>query len=264
MPEAPDAGARRNILLFYAGTLLLAIAGGLLMPTSQPGGSLLFILSPLLMVLVARSVLGDGWQDAGLRLEFSTSWRWYLFALLFFPIVFLAVVSFNVAVGWTRLSLPLPELIAPLLGGFAVQLVPRMLFALSEEWAWRGYLEPRLALLGAPDLPRHVAVGVLWGVWHFPFILTTDYTTAPLILFLLLFMIGVILMALIYGRMRSSSRSVWPAVLMHGVGNALAFALLGPKLIGYQDELLGGIQTASLGMLAALAVAALLVWRRRG
>ena len=263
MQEPPDPKVRRNIIIFYVGTLLLAIAAGLILQTGQDIGGLLFIFGPLLMVLVVRFLLGDGWKDAGLGPQFKKHWRWYLFALLLFPVLILAVISFNVLVGWTALALPVPELVGPLLGGFAGQLIPSLIFAVSEEWAWRGYLEPRFALLGIPAVPRHITVGVLWGVWHFPYILSTEYTSAPIGLFLPLFIIGLILLALIYGKMRSSSGSVWPAVLMHGISNALAFPIITGKLIAYGNELLGGIQSASLSVLVALALVALLVWRRQ-
>lgn len=58
----------RNITIFYIGTLLMAIAGGIIMNSGQEAGGLLFILSPLVMVLIVRFLLGDGWKDAGLKI----------------------------------------------------------------------------------------------------------------------------------------------------------------------------------------------------
>jgi hypothetical protein len=160
----------RNINFFYLGTLLLAAASGLMTASGQEAGGLLFILSPLVMVLTVRSLLGDGWQDVALGLKQKTSWGWYLFALLGMPVIFLIVIGINVPMGFTTLTLSIPELLPVLLASFAVQLIPRMLFALSEEWAWRGYLEPRFERLGLPTMKRHAVVGVLWGIWHIPLI----------------------------------------------------------------------------------------------
>ena len=78
----------RNMFIFYAGAMLLAVAGGLVMASGQEAGGLLFVFSPLVMVLIVRFLLGDGWKDAGLRLNFKKHWGWYLFALLFYPLVF--------------------------------------------------------------------------------------------------------------------------------------------------------------------------------
>ncbi len=254
----------RNITIFYIGTLLMAIAGGIIMNSGQEAGGLLFILSPLVMVLIVRFLLGDGWKDAGLRLNFKNNWGWYLFALLLYPVVFTLVIAINVLLGFTTLTMTISELLSLLLAGFVIQLIPRMLFALSEEWGWRGYMEPRFTLLGIPDLPRYLLVGVLWGIWHFPLILSTDYTSIPLLVFLPLFMIGTFLLAIIFGQMRKSSGSVWPAVLMHGMGNTLGFAILEGNLIAYNNELLGNIVPGSITITIIYGLIAYLVLRRRG
>ncbi len=180
----------RNIVIYYGGALLLAIAGGVLMASGQEIGGLLFVLSPLVMVLVVRFLLGDGWKDAGLRLNLRTEWRWYVLALLLYPLLFGGALLINVGLGFTTLTVPLSELWPLLLAGFVAQLIPRMLFSVSEEWGWRGYLEPRLQMLGLTAVPRHIVVGLLWGVWHFPLILGSDYTTVPLPIFLPLFSAG--------------------------------------------------------------------------
>jgi membrane protease YdiL (CAAX protease family) len=253
----------RNIIIFYIGTLSLAIGGGLIMASGQEAGGLLFILSPLVMVLIVRFLLGDGWKDAGLVLNIRRNWGWYLFALLLHPVSFLVIIAINVLMGFTILSMSIAELPPLLMAGFAMQFVPRMLFALSEEWGWRGYLEPRLSRLGLPDLQRHLVVGLLWGVWHFPLILSTDYTTVALPVFLPLFMIGVFLLAIVFGQMRKSSDSVWPAVLLHGMGNVLGFALLEGNLIAFNNELFGNIVPGSITTTLVYGLIAFLVWQRR-
>ena len=42
------------------------------------------------------------------------------------------------------------------------------LFALGTEWAWRGYLLPRLLPLGIAR--AHLITGVLWGLWWLPLV----------------------------------------------------------------------------------------------
>ena len=250
------------MIIFYTGALLLAAAGGLLMASGQDIGGLLFILSPLVMVLIVRLLLGDGWRDAGLGLNLKKHWGWYLFALLMYPLSFLAIIAINVLLGFSTLTMTVPDLIPFLLAGFAIQLVPRMFFSLSEEWAWRGYMEPHFTLLGMADIPRHLTVGLLWGIWHFPLILSTDYTSVPLLIFLPLFMVGVIFLAIIFGQMRKYSGSVWPAVLMHGLGNALGFAVLEGKLVVYNNELFGNIVPGSITTTILYALVAIFILRR--
>lgn len=252
----------RNMIIFYIGTMLLAIGGGIILASGQEAGGLLFILSPLVMVLIVRFLLGDGWKDAGLGLNFKKKWGWYLFALLVYPAVYLVVIAVNVLLGFTTLTMSVRELLPILLAGFVIQLLPRMFFSLSEEWGWRGYLEPRFALLGIPDIRRHFSVGILWGIWHFPLILSTDYTSVPMPVFLPLFMVGVIFLAIVFGQMRKSSGSVWPVVLMHGMGNVLGFAVLERDLIAYNNELLGNIVPGSITITLIYALLAILILRR--
>ena len=252
----------RNLIIYYSGALLLAAGGGLLMAVGQDVGGLLFILSPLLMVLVVRFLLGDGWRDAGLRLHFKQQWRWYLFALLLYPLLFPVVLAVNVLLGFTTITMSLSELLPRLLAAAVAQLLPRMFFSLSEEWGWRGYMEPRLASLGLPDLPRHLLVGLLWGVWHFPLILGTNYTSVPLPIFLPLFMLGIFFLAVIFGQMRKRSGSVWPPVLLHGMGNTLGFALLEGGFMTFQSELFGNIIPGTVTITLAYGLLAVLVLRR--
>ena len=253
----------RNIIILSVGTLLLATGGGFIMASGQEAGGLLFILSPLVMALVVRFLLRDGWKDAGLRLNIKESWGWYLFALLIYPIIYLLTISISSVLGFSTITGSVSEFIPVMLSGFAIQLVPRMIFALSEEWAWRGYLEPRLMALGIPDIRRHLIVGIIWGFWHFPLILSTDYTNIPHWLFLPFFMVGVLLMAIIYGPMRKASGSVWPAVLMHGLANAVAFAILESDLLVYNNELLGSIGTGGVATTVIYAVVVFLMLRFR-
>lgn len=253
----------RNIIIFYVGAMLLSIGGGVVMASGEEAGGLLFIISPLVMVLIVRFLLRDGWKDAGLGSNIKKSWGWYVFALLLYLITFSLAILINTLLGFTTLTMTISEFLPLLMAGFAVQLVPRMLFSLTEEWGWRGYLEPRLASLGMPDVQRHLVVGILWGIWHFPLILSTDYTSVPLPIFLPLFMIGIILLAFIFGQMRKSSGSVWPAVVLHGMGNTLGFAILEGNLIAYNNELLGNIVPGSITITLIYGLVAFWVMRRR-
>ena len=264
MTNQPKNKIIRNISIFYLGTMMLAIGGGFVMVSGQEAGGLLFILSPLMMVLIVRFLLGDGWKDAGLGLNFKKSWGWYLFALLIYPGTFLVIITLNILLGFTTLAMSFAEILPILLSGFAIQFVPRMLFSLSEEWAWRGYLEPRFSHLGIPDLQRYLIVGILWGIWHFPLILSTDYTSVPILIFLPLFLVGIFFLAIIYGQIRKSSGSVWPAVLMHGMANAVGFAILEGNVIEFNNELLGNIVPGSIVTTLVYGLIAFLILRRRG
>jgi len=114
----------RNIIIFYAGAILLAIVGGVIAALGQEVGSLLFILSPLVMVLIVRFLLGDGWRDAGLGLKFKENRGWYLFALLLFPVILPVVTAVNALLGFVSINMTVPELLPPAWMRFAMQLIP--------------------------------------------------------------------------------------------------------------------------------------------
>lgn len=228
-------------MIFVIGVLSLAMAGGLITNTGQEAGGLVFILGPILMMVLLRSLGGDGWHDAGLHLDFRSKWRWYLFAVLAYPVTIGLVLVLGGAMGVTTLTLNISAFLPALLFGVMSQLIPRLLMATCEEWGWRGYLEPRLAAAGFADLPRHLLVGVVWASWHVPLILTTNYTDLGHDVFFPLFAIGVTTTALVYGQLRKASGTVWTAVLMHGVGNAVAWALIQDNMVVINNTVLANI-----------------------
>lgn len=230
--EGPSAAERRriwrNLLLFTVGVMTLAVADS---------GGLLFIAGPILMVILLRSLGGDGWQDAGLRLGARP---WYLFALLLFPVTVGLILGIGVITGTILFSGSL----GALMGAAVSALAPALIFAMFEEWGWRGYLEPRLARVGIPDLRRHLLVGLIWAVWHIPYFLAMPgFIALPPVLYALLMVGGFLAQAVVYGQLRKASGTVWTAVLAHGLGNAIAGPLLGgmaesrvPALIATRPE----------------------------
>lgn len=207
----------RNLLVYTAGVMILSVVGGMLVANGAEIGALVFLVGPILMAVLLRTLGKDGWQDAGLGLG---ALPWYLFAILFFPITLGLILGAGVLTG----SIVFTGTLAALVGAALTGLAPWLLFAMFEEWGWRGYLEPQLARLGMPDLSRHLLVGIIWALWHVPYILSYPggYTELPLGIFVLLFVGSVLAMAVVHGQLRKASGTVWTAVLVHGLGNALA------------------------------------------
>jgi uncharacterized protein len=158
------------------------------------------------------------------------------------------VLVLGSVLGITTLTLDATPFAVTLLTGVLSQLIPRLVLAGCEEWGWRGYLEPRLLAAGFTDLPRHLLVGVVWASWHVPLILTTDYTDLDQALFFPLFAVGVITTALVYGQLRKASGTVWTSVLMHGVGNAVAWALIQNDMVVINNKVLANIAPESVFM----------------
>jgi membrane protease YdiL (CAAX protease family) len=253
----------RNVAIFVLGSYALSAAGGFLMAGGNDLGGLVFVVGPVLMAVLLRALGGDGWSDAGLRLRLKAGWGWYVFSLLAYPLSFAAAILVGMALGITRLNGSPGSLIPLLVAGIAANLIPRMVFALCEEWGWRGYLEPRLESVGMAALPRHLLVGLIWAPWHLPLILATDYTDVPLALFLPLFLVGLLVAAVVYGEVRAASGTVWTAVLMHGAANVLAFAIIDHDLIAFGNKVLAYIAPESLIVIVLWALAGWWLLRRK-
>jgi membrane protease YdiL (CAAX protease family) len=90
----------------------------------------------------------------------------------------------------------------------------------GEEIGWRGFMTPRLVkLFGKPGM---LIAGVIWALWHTPFILLgLDYPAHPVLGHLIWIPVCVAGGTLLQGVV-TRSRSVVPAALCHGVVNQLA------------------------------------------
>lgn len=263
--EKPGKNITQHVSLFVIITFVLAITGGIIAATVTDAGLLLFIGGPLIAVIGLRTLGGDGWSDAGLSLNLKQSWTWYIFALLAYPITMSIAVIAGLLSGATTLNTSAGEILPLIAAGMAVQLLPRMIFAICEEWGWRGYLEPKLAAMGIPDIRRHLTVGIIWGLWHIPLIVFTDYTNVPFTIFIPMFIIGITIDAIVYGQMLLESKTVWTAVVLHGIANTYAFALLESGVFTFNDELFAHIAPPAVIMILMWSLLAVWIVRyRRG
>lgn len=250
----PNNKIKRNIGIYIIGVLFLAGIGGMVTANGNEIGGLIFIIGPILMMVLLRFFGDDGWKDAGLSLNIKERWQWYLFSLFVYPIIMTIVILLGVILGVTKVNGNLNSLLPVFIAGFTVQLIPRMIFAMFEEWGWRGYLEPRFVALGVPDTRRYLFVGIVWALWHFPLILSTAYTELPYAIFFPFFVISVILTAFVYGQLRKASGTVWTSVVMHGVGNAFGWAILQNNLLTFNNKLLANPAPESILSIVIISV----------
>jgi membrane protease YdiL (CAAX protease family) len=230
----------RNVII----VALFAIGGGWLgiwlnnitgntQPPMESLGVLIWLTSPALIGLSLRAIGRDGWKDSGFGLNLISGWKWYLVAILIYPLA--GLLTFGVALALKALSIE----------GFAAQgfgaylSAAGMMFAGSlmknifEEFAWRGYLTPRLDAAKIHPMLNHFIVSVLWMSWHLPYyyyyldrnILNSAITTS-LPVFILTGYLVMFPTAILFGELRLLSKSVWTAFLLHCVINALSMPLL--------------------------------------
>lgn len=241
-PVSAQQGSIRSVVLFTVVVLSAGWLGRLLDEITGAGddagiGQLLWIIAPIGTAAVLRYRGGGGWGDAGLRPRFSGNGRWYALSLLFYPLV----VGIAIAVG-----LSLDEFTTKGSGGgfpfgafagaFAIGLVPVMFTSAAEEFGWRGYLVPRLDAVGAGRWVNHLAVGLIWGAWHIPYVAVFwDYTEESMATLIPRILVGTVVAAAVYGEIRLATGSVWPAVVMHAMGNAFAGAFLADDVLNVAD-----------------------------
>jgi membrane protease YdiL (CAAX protease family) len=202
-------------------------------PPMQSLGALVWLATPALSGIFLRAFGGDGWQDSGFGLNLFSGWKWYLAGILVYPLAALLTFGLGAAFGIVSAD------------GFAVQGFGAYISAASamfagslmknifEEFAWRGYLTPRLDAARVHPILNHLIVGMLWWTWHLPYyyyfldraVLTSSITTS-IPVFLAVGLIVLFPTAILFGELRLISKSVWPVFVLHNVINALSMPLL--------------------------------------
>lgn len=265
--------------------LIVFFNGGLAdSPQLAPGVTLFLVLvafsmfGPAIAHVLTRLLTREGWQEMWLRPNLRTGIGYW--ALMWFlPMIFILAgaalyflsfpTHFDPAMAVYReqvqsltgqaLPVPGPALMAGQLAQ-ALLLAPLLNAPVifGEEFGWRAYLQPKLLPLG--ERPMYAAMGVIWGVWHWPVILMGynygfDYPGSPwsglLAMVWFTFVVGTVL-----GWATLRGGSVWPAVIGHGALNGAAgIGVL--FLAGQANTLLG---PAPVGLIASLPWALMTLW----
>jgi hypothetical protein len=232
-----DANRRkslRNLALFTGVVWTIGwIAAGLqtriVDPSAAQLGLLLWLVTPLVTVVLLRTFAGDGWKDFGFSPRFRGNALGWVAAVLVHPVCATLVLLLGYLLGW----LALPGSVNRLLAMFAIGFAPSFVKNVFEEFAWRGYLTPKVRALGLNDFVGHSVVGLIWAGWHIPYFLyfvepaalhaATNLTLAA---FIAMAVPSLVAVSIVYGELRLLTDSVWPPVVAHTVGNALLDVLV--------------------------------------
>ncbi|WP_235550780.1 type II CAAX endopeptidase family protein [Paenibacillus sp. Soil787] len=261
-----DNKVLRNVIIFSLVALSCGWIGRLVdlqAGTDENGslGQLIWIVSPLLTMVIMRSWMGDGWEDFGIKPRVKGNAFLYIISLLLFPFMTMVIVGISSSLGWMDVS----PLSFQYLTAVGIALVPSLIKNIFEEFAWRGYLAPKLYTLGYNRFIVHIAVGFIWGMWHFPYLFLFVDTTESMITYIPRMMLGVIVMAVLYGEILLMTRSVWPAVFMHATGNAFIDTLILKKFVLVQAEFSYLAMPSPEGIISIIltALAGLWMYKRR-
>lgn len=225
---------KRNLIIFIGLVLGLAALAGVIepltvSPDAEPGtpglGQLLWIIAPLGVMLLLRIFGGDGWDDFGLRPNFKGNGFWWLVSILVFPMVITISLLIGALLGGLELDVNMFSTFVPAL---LMGLISAMIKNIFEEFAWRGYLAPKVYSLNMNIWLSHAIVGLVWGAWHLPFVFVFwPYLTANMLwYFVPLLLVGSFSQSVVYGEIRLATASVLPAWVMHTIGNAIGNTLL--------------------------------------
>ena len=258
---------QKKAIIFYAVTLTLAIGVALMAPLIGDTVRIVSMLTPVAAVLIMLLVVTRdgysraGWADLGLHRLGRKAWAFALLAPL-------PVLLFSYSVVWStgiaRLALPpassssLVVSVLSFLINLVLSLVITVFLSLGEEIGWRGYLLPRLVPLGPQ---RAVLItGLLHGFFHLPLILLTPFYHGDgnRLIVIPLFLLTLTLAGMIYGYLRLTTNSVWPAALMHSAFNTYwAYFLSITVAVSPQaNEYLAG----ESGLLTILGIAVAILW----
>lgn len=222
----------RNLAIFIIVVLAIGWIGwglDILMgnPASESLGMLLWLIMPIGVSLLLRTFAGDGWKDFGIKPNFKRNARWYLTALLIYPVLTSLVLIIGSGLGLITFPDFSLNSLGLILQVFALGILPQFIKNIFEESAWRGYLAPKIYSLRLNDFVGHLIVGLVWGAWHIPYYLffldravLQNFTTLGLAAFIPLSIVVMISWAMVYGEIRLLTNSIWPAVLMHMVEDA--------------------------------------------
>ena len=97
-----------------------------------------------------------------------------------------------------------------------------------EEPGWRGYALPKLQEKYNASNSSWI-LGIIWSVWHFPFMVYLYYQAGVFILIptLIGFTMSIIANAIIYTWVYNNTKSVFPCILLHAIFNISAAYILG-------------------------------------
>jgi len=230
--------AKRNLIIFIIVTLASGWLGVLLdmVLTDQPKGNTLgmglWLVAPFLAALLLRLFSRD-WKDIGIKPNLKGNIKWYLLSLAIYPAVTVFTVGFAAILGAADISGSDANILIPLIAAsFAVGLIKNIF----EEFAWRGYLTPKLIALKLNDWWIYLISGLVWALFHvayYLFFLPDSYfVTVSRVALTFIAILIMLCWNVMFVELYRLTKSVWPGVLMHAAEDAV------PTLLVYQGGLI--------------------------
>ena len=198
-------------------------------------GAGIWLISACLSGIIIRIVNHD-WKDFGIMPRFKGNLKWYLFAILIYPVITFIVTGLGLLTGTCSISGFDMDKLGPLLlsslGGIVI-------IKIFEEYSWRGFLTPKLIALKLKDWQIYVLVGIIWTLWHgaYYLVLLPDSFIDGMSR-LEMFLSGFIVMGIwgvMYTEIYRLTKSVLPCLIMHVVEDELFMILPQQNAISFDN-----------------------------
>ncbi|RMD01470.1 CPBP family intramembrane metalloprotease [Clostridium autoethanogenum] len=197
----------------------------------------LLMISPMVSVLLTRIITKEGKAELYLNPNFKGNVKWYIAAYFLTPVVaYIGALLYFIIFSYDFNplgSLCALEYKASSLAGYykllfkmipvAVAINPIMCLAqcFGEEFAWRGYLLPKLRKVFSP-WKATLLTGVIWGMWHSPIIVTGyNYGTEHPVFGVIAMIIFTTVIGIIAAYLFFKTKSVWVAAVFHASMNSI-------------------------------------------
>jgi hypothetical protein len=221
----------------------------------NPDSLAILPVSPIISAVVVTA-LAQGRREVGVLLAPLVRWRvepvWY-FVAFFGPLIFIGAAA-GVVTGLVGTSGVLPTVgdwaSLPLI--FLTTLFVKG--PLFEEIGWRGFALPRMQQRWTP-LVASLVLGLAWGVWHLPLLISDPSGQRPLVPFVIWTVAVSVILTWLYNR---TDGNVLLVTIFHAAMNSWASFIL-PVFAGDRYLLTWWVLVATT---AATAVG--LLWRTRG
>ena len=194
-------------------------------PDEESLGMGIWLVLPLVATLLLRIFAGDGWKDIGLKLNLKGNIKWYITSIIISPLVIAMILIIGKIFGWIDFTNFRTE---AYLAGFLGTLIVNFIKNFFEESVWRGYLTAKLLKTKIKDIWLYLIVGGVWGMWHLPYYLfffphSAMYEILPVgrFVFAIVSIITIVFWSIMFVELYRLTESIWPAVLLHMVGNSL-------------------------------------------
>lgn len=191
-------------------------------PKGQSLGSLIWLITPMIISIILVLFLHKENKYLGLRLHLKGNIVIYSVSLLLFPIS--AVVLLVVASCFNVIDLSNAPL-SKVLSVFVTWFVYSFFRTILEEIAWQGYLVERLCRLKMKDWIIYVCVTLVWGTWHIPYYLFF-YSNGDALMLIVSCYLNLACWSVLFTEVYRCTRSIWPCVLLHAASNAVQYLML--------------------------------------